>query len=107
MHSIVLQFRPLRIERRGIKALDEIKFYLLFNKIKKLYSLFLVSVVLLGYFIVFLGERGRGDEKSAQMLNRLNCALQVVTSHSIRLHKLLIRLHKSLVCLLRGIRFML
>ena len=31
------------------------KFYLLFNKIKKMYSPFSISVVLLGYFIVFGG----------------------------------------------------
>ena len=37
------------------EALDEIKFYLLFNKIKKMHSPFVISVVLLGYFIVFGG----------------------------------------------------
>ena len=45
----------LRRNKRGIKALEEIEFYLIFNKIKKMYSPFLISVVLLGYFIVFGG----------------------------------------------------
>ena len=46
-----------RFERsiRLCMALDEIKFYLFINKIKKMYSPFLVSVVLLGCFIVFGG----------------------------------------------------
>ena len=32
---------------------NKVTFYLLFNKIKKMYSLCLASVVFLGYFIVF------------------------------------------------------
>ena len=47
--------RCMEFKYRGIKVLDEIKFDLLFNKIKKMYSPFLISVVLLGYFIVFGG----------------------------------------------------
>ena len=42
--------------------LDEIKFYLIFNKIKEMYSPFLISVVLLGYFIVFGDNRNQARE---------------------------------------------
>ena len=48
------------------------KFYLILNKVKRMYSPFLISVVLLGYFIVFAGFSGpsRTLHKTKSRLNR-------------------------------------
>ena len=49
----VLQGIVWNLKQRRIKSYDEIKCYFILNRIKKIYSPCLVSVVHLTYFVVF------------------------------------------------------